>query len=287
MRLATKSIIAILLPFILSMNACTSVETPSEDDPFESFNRTMYEVNDKLDKGLIRPVARGYDAIVPHKIQNRITLFFKNISLLPSIANNLLQADISQALENAAIFSLNATLGIGGFFDANQAFHVGLTPQDNDLGATLATYGAKESEFIMLPLFGPQTSRQAMAMPFAMNALAPASYLDESGTRVTSQAIEVINFRSAMLPTDKLVKDAFDPYLFVKDAYMQNRNAKINAILGVTSESSDEETFLDTEEGLDDDLDFFEDLEMLDDLDLTQLHQRPHSYNLARRKKNR
>lgn len=281
-RLKTTGILAIAM----LISSCASVDSPAPDDPYEKFNRTMYQVNDKLDKAIIKPIARGYDAIIPHKVQNHVTLFFKNISLLPSIANNLLQADLVQAMHNSGTFAANLSLGIGGLFDANESFKIGLKPQYADLGTTLTAFGATSAKFVMLPLLGPQTSNQAMALPFAMNTLSPVNYVDESSVRATSQSIELINFRSTMLPTDKLIAESFDPYVFVKDAYMQNRKAKVKH----TSPSNHEE---DSDDDLMDDLEFFDDLDLAQTTntkthqDLSRHYQRRHAYNLAYRMKNR
>lgn len=291
MQLKAKLLILALMISLVS--ACNHVETPNPDDPYESFNRTMYNANDKLDKALIRPIARAYDAVIPHKVQKHVTLFFKNISLLPSIANNLLQADMVQAMKNSAVFASNATLGIAGLFDANQAFALNIETKDADLGTTLTAYGATNSEFIMLPLFGPQTSNQALALPFAMYTFSPTSYLDQTSTRTISTSVELVNFRSTLLPTDKLIRDAFDPYVFVKDAYLQNRNAKMKALQAAPTTQDESYDSIDEDLKIMEDMDFLDDIELLDDLDseeyidLSKHTQRPHTYNLAYRMKSR
>jgi phospholipid-binding lipoprotein MlaA len=237
----------LVLSIVLLITGCAEVEHPSDDDPYESFNRTMFSFNRELDRDILKPLAVFYDTLVPEKLQAHITLFFKNISLLPTIANDVLQADISQALSDTSRFCVNSTLGLLGFFDASTKFGFKLKENQQDIGLTLAKYGAKEAPFVMLPLLGPKTLREVLTLPVSMKLLSPVSYVDNNYISYGSQSVQLLNLRTALLPADKLVDEAFDPYLFVRNAYLQNRNHTIGELTSNAPEQSKANSF-DTEE---------------------------------------
>ena len=147
----------LILNFIL-LSACASVPGgPTEGDPFESYNRAMFSFNEGLDEYLLRPVAEGYDAVMPKPVKTGISNFFSNIGDLFVILNDLLQFKFKQAIEDTSRFIFNSTIGLYGLIDV--ATPMGLPKHDEDFGQTLATWGVGDGPYIVLPFFGPRTMR--------------------------------------------------------------------------------------------------------------------------------
>jgi phospholipid-binding lipoprotein MlaA len=276
-----------ILILLISLSAgCAHVEHPDPDDPYESFNRTMFEVNRQLDTNLIKPLAKAYNKVVPPKAQLHIGYFFNNIALLPTVANDILQANLTQALADGTRFGINTTIGLLGFFDAAAHLKMNLPPNKQDLGLTLAKYGVDESPFVMLPLFGPKTLRDVSAMPTSMSLLSPFGYVDSPAVGYSTQTINILNIRASLMPVDKLIDEAFDPYIFVRNAYLQTRNKAVSEVAlhppSSTSANIDEEESFDEE--LEDEEDDF--LESLEDEDFLlsykndyQQHHLSHQYH--------
>ncbi len=237
------------------MYGCTSVSQEDTNDPYESINRGIFKFNRGLDKHVVKPIAKTYGRVVPDKIQKSVSNFFSNLNLLPTIANDIMQANLTGGLSGIARFCVNSTLGILGLFDVVETFHLNLPKHHQDLGLTLAKYGAHESPYIMMPVFGPKTVREIVSMPISMTTLAPLSYLDNSTVSYGLQSLEVVNYRAFLLATDKLVNESFDPYVFVRNAYLQDRNRQVNQLAEKTARLKPEpDDSDDVIEELDDDL---------------------------------
>jgi phospholipid-binding lipoprotein MlaA len=197
-------------------------------DPYEKFNRAMFKFNDKLDKWILHPVAKAYDTVTPIPIHKGITNFFDNIDMLTTIPNDLLQGKIAYFAADCWRFILNTTFGIGGLFDV--ATRAGLPKHHEDFGMTLAYWGGpdglKPQPYLVLPFLGSTTTRDAFAkIPNA--ATWPFNYIQPEYYNYGALALNVVNKRANLLPADKLVSDAFDPYIFVRSAYLQSRNHEL------------------------------------------------------------
>lgn len=220
----------LLIVFSLNLIGCATGTDPQ--DPYESMNRKIFKFNTKVDKIIYRPVAKTYQKILPNVVQARVTNFFSNFNMIPSTANDALQLNVYQMLMDASRFVVNTTVGIGGLFDP--ATEINLPKHSNDLGLTLARWGMKHSPYIVIPFMGPSTFRDVIGTagnPF----LTPYPYITPFWISYTAAAIDKINVRAQLLPADKLVDEAFDPYVFVRDAYLQKRQNDINQVLGVTN----------------------------------------------------
>lgn len=197
-------------------------------DPYEKFNRAMFGMNDKLDHWFLHPIAKGYDTVTPSPIRKGVTNFFDNIDMLTTIPNDLLQGKTAYFTADTWRFILNTTLGIGGLFDI--ATRVGLPKHHEDFGMTLAYWGGadglKPQPYLVLPLLGSSTTRDAFGkIPNA--ASWPFNYMDPQYYNYGAIALNVVSKRADLLPADKLVQDSFDPYIFVRSAYLQSRNREI------------------------------------------------------------
>lgn len=200
---------------------------PARDaaDPLEAINRVTYRFNDTLDHWVLRPVAKSYQAVTPRPLRKGVTNFFDNLLTPIDIFNNLLQAKFTAALSDTGRLLLNSTLGIGGIFDP--ATDAGLAKHDEDFGQTLAVWGVPPGAYLVLPLLGPSTLRDAPAL-YADAQLTPLTHYDNSSVRDKLLVLYAINTRERLLGTDRAVRNALDPYVFVREAYLQNRSYHIH-----------------------------------------------------------
>lgn len=192
------------------------------DDPFERFNRSMFSFNEFLDRILLKPIATIYKSIVPKPIKMGVSNFFDNISMLPTIANDLLQAEFHQGLNDAWRFTVNSTVGIYGLIDV--ASLMKLKKNKQDFGLTLAKWGYKDSVYIVLPLFGPSTLRDAIGMPIDYSAFSVYPHINPKRDRYIVYGMSMIDQRVRLLQYQNVYETAaLDKYTFVRDAYLQNR----------------------------------------------------------------
>lgn len=203
----------------LLLGGCATQGNPK--DPLEGFNRAMFAVNEGLDKVVIKPVAQGYDFVMPLPGRTVVSNFFSNLADPWIAVNNLLQAKPGQAFSDAGRFLVNSTVGIGGAFDI--ATELGLEKHEEDLGQTLGRWGVGEGPFIVLPFFGGRTTRDAITM-IGDGYADPLRYLDDVSTRNILLATRVVNARAQLLPADKTIEEAaLDKYSYVRDGYLQRR----------------------------------------------------------------
>lgn len=218
-------ILGIIL-LLLNVVACsTTNKNTSSEDPFEGLNRKIYAFNHVVDRAFIRPVAKTYDFFMPDPAQKGVTHFFSNLGEVPNVANDVLQADIQWALVDTWRFILNSTIGVAGLFD--MASIMGLPKHKQDFGITLMKWGYKNSAYIVLPILGPYTIRDTIGLPVNV-VLSPIYYVHPLKYSIAIETLNLINIRANLLGTDRLVDEAFDPYIFVRDAYLQNRIYKSN-----------------------------------------------------------
>ncbi len=200
---------------------CTTVQTPTKGDPLEGLNRTIFTVNDKLDQYALKPVAKGYVWVTPQPVRDSVTNFFSNIGDVYIAANNLLQLKITDGVEDIMRIVINTVFGVGGLFDV--ATLAKLPKHDNDLGLTLGHYGVPAGPYLVLPLFGPSTVRDAVGS-IGNYYVNPLSYIHPDGLSWALYGLNVINTRANLLgASDVLEGAALDKYSFVRNAYLQRR----------------------------------------------------------------
>jgi phospholipid-binding lipoprotein MlaA len=204
----------------------------SPQDPYENYNRAVFKFNTKVDKTMFRPVARTYNKAVPGVVQARVSSFFVNISEVPTVMNDILQLEPVNALKDSGRFVINSTVGLAGLFDV--AAKMNLPRHQNDFGLTLAYWGMQRSPYYVLPFFGPSTIRDSLAEPVAVYS-SPLTYVPSEAAIYSLFVVNKVNQRAALLPADALVDDAFDPYVFVRDAYLQNRQNKMSEMKIITT----------------------------------------------------
>ncbi len=195
-----------------------------ERDPFESFNRSMWTLNqDYLDAYILRPATIGYVTVVPKPFRNGFANIVNNLNEPANALNALLQWKPAQAGKATGRFLLNSTLGIAGLIDVATAY--GVEAVDEDFNQTLAVWGVADGPFLMIPARGPSTVRN-MTGDVVDNLYFPMTLL--SGTQnVGKFVIGALSAREQLLDTEGLLKQSSDSYLFVRDAYFQRKQYQI------------------------------------------------------------
>lgn len=195
----------------------------SPQDPWEGFNRRMYAFNNVLDRALLRPVAKGYATVTPRVVRKGVSNFFGNLQQPVSALNLLLQGHPGQAGAAFGRFVFNATVGLAGVFDP--ATEVGMPLRQRDFGQTFAQWGWEESRYLVLPVFGPGTVRDGFGKG-VNTTVSPISWLARrEGAEVS--ILYGVDARASVLPFESFMQDAADPYLMVRDAYLQRRRCQI------------------------------------------------------------
>lgn len=211
----------LLLSFLL-LTGCKTV------DPLEPLNRKIFCFNMALDRALFRPIARAYDKVMPPTLACGIGNFFDNIDDITNIPNEILQFKFYDAWSDVWRVGFNSTIGLFGLIDV--ATCAGLPKHHQDFGLTLARYGFVCSTYLMVPFFGPSTIRDSIGWFVDWNYLSVWPYIEPKSLRYGLYGLRLVHKRALLLPADQLIDDAIDPYLFVRDAYLQKRECEIKAI---------------------------------------------------------
>lgn len=191
-------------------------------DPFEPFNRAMFAFNEKFDAWLTKPVARGYDWLLPRPVKTGVGNFFSNL-FQPAVAvNDLLQGKVRQSGRDAGRFVVNSTVGVLGLLDV--ATPLGLDARDEDWGQTLAVWGVGEGPYFVWPVIGPRYLRETFGWGLDW-ASKPVTYIADPVTGWSLVALEFTDVRARLLPAEKVIEQAAgdDKYLFIREAYRQRR----------------------------------------------------------------
>ncbi|MEI2417658.1 VacJ family lipoprotein [Orrella sp. JC864] len=194
------------------------------NDPWERYNRAMYQFNAKVDKYVARPIGVAYDKVVPDAVQHRVTAFFANLQEPRTLVNQLLQGRPVGAARTLGRFVVNTTVGVAGIFDP--ASGMALPRANEDLGQTLAVWGWEDSRFFVAPLQGPRTLRDFVG-GFGDKPLNPTGYIEDGGVGMAVTAVRMGSMRAAAFPADRMRAEALDEYTFVRDAWMQRRRHQI------------------------------------------------------------
>ncbi|WP_192981545.1 VacJ family lipoprotein [Pseudomonas sp. EggHat1] len=197
-------------------------QAASEEDPWESFNRPIFRFNDTVDTYALKPIAQGYRAVTPQFLEDGVHNVFGNIGDVGNLANNLLQGKLHNAGVDTGRLIFNTTFGVLGFFDV--AKHMGLRKNDEDFGQTLGVWGLNSGPYLVIPLLGPSTVRDATGrVPDSF--LTPYPYMDHVPTRNVTRGVQVVDTRANLLQAERLVSG--DKYIFIRNAYLQSREFKV------------------------------------------------------------
>jgi phospholipid-binding lipoprotein MlaA len=201
---------------------------PEIADPLEPFNRAMYHFNDKLYFWVLKPVAQGYGKVVPEPARIGVSNFFANLAFPIRFVNCLLQANLGGAAEELGRFMINTIWGIGGLLEPASSKDIHLSKQDEDFGQTLGAYGLGQGFFINWPLFGPSSLRDTVGL-VGDGFLTPYSYLSPWYAGAGIRGYDMVNDTSLKIGDYESLKGAaIDPYVAIRDAYVQYRLKKVN-----------------------------------------------------------
>lgn len=195
---------------------------PETADPLEPFNRAMYEFNDRFDRYLLKPVAKGYRAVLPTPVRRSVSNFFFNLAEPIVALNNALQGKFRAAGSDLGRFATNTTLGVFGLFDVATRF--GLERHNEDFGQTLGAWGVGEGPYLVLPIVGPSNFRDGFGLiPYYYAH--PLTHMEEQSTAYKLHALEGVDTRARLLDAGDILEQAAgeDPYVFVREAYLQRR----------------------------------------------------------------
>lgn len=211
---------------------CASVPHPNPDDPWESYNRSMYTVNDAIDRAVLKPIATGYQTVTPWPVRTCVHNVFNNLWDVWSAFNSFIQGRGHDFVNTFGRVLFNTTMGLGGCIDV--ASMNGARRIPNDFGVTLGVWGFGSGPYVVLPLLGPSTARDgvATAISFA-SPVSPTSFIfaiNDVPVRNSIVGLYIIDTRANLLDADKLVDQiALDKYSFIRDAYLQRRRALVQS----------------------------------------------------------
>lgn len=219
-----------ILAITMLAAGCAHVSNPNPNDPWESYNRGMYAFNENFDRALIKPVAQGYVALTPKPARTCIHNVFNNVFDVWSAFNSFLQGRIPDGINTVGRVLFNSTMGLGGCIDVasmNGSRRIG-----TDFGVTLGVWGFGPGPYLVLPFAGASTVRDGTALigSFAsgVSLYTPLAAIDNIPLRNSIMALGFIDLRASLLDTDKLINEvALDRYSFIRDAYLQRRQAQI------------------------------------------------------------
>ncbi|NNC54979.1 MAG: VacJ family lipoprotein [Pseudomonadales bacterium] len=225
---------ALILLLAIGFNA---IAAASEQDPLESFNRKVFAFNEFVDRWALKPVAKAYRWITPSFLDRGLSNVFNNLGEVRNTVNAALQGDFARMGTASGRFVLNASLGLGGLVDV--ASSVGITARDEDFGQTLAVWGVASGPYVVLPLLGGSSLRDALALPPDIY-LSPATYLDDETARYGLRALEIVDLRADLLDAEALLTG--DRYTFLREVFLQKRESDIlNGKIPADFDSFDED----------------------------------------------
>ena len=226
-RMTYSKLLTVLLA-VCFLSACNTLR-PTDDttrqisgDPLQGLNRGVYRFNNTVDKAILKPVSKGYSAVVPKPARSGISRFFSNLGEPLNIVNNVLQGKFERALTSTYRFTVNSTVGVFGFFDVAGHYEVEKAPED--FGQTLAAWGVNPGPYLMLPFLGPSNLRDGIGFAVDAGVYYPNSAITDSAKTATGLTIlNIVSQRANLLGADDVLDAQVDPYAFLKVAYEKNR----------------------------------------------------------------
>ncbi|PCL20363.1 ABC transporter [Snodgrassella alvi] len=215
-------------------------QTYTYKDPYEGYNRVMFNINDHLDRYIMTPVARGYRKVTPSPVRTGVNNFFNNLRDVVSFGSNLLRLDIEKASTDFVRVGINTTFGLGGLLDIADA---GRIPNNkNTLGDTFASWGWKNSNYFVYPLLGPSTVRDSIGSTITDVFPIENAIFKEDAVRWSLTGLNGVASREALLDvTDSLNDAALDRYTYMRDVYMKLRNNQVGGSLFPADDEDDDD----------------------------------------------
>lgn len=226
----TRTVLALAAVALLA--GCAQVPHPSPNDPWESYNRGMYNFNDTLDRAVLKPIATGYETVTPRPVRTCVHNIFSNLGDVWSGINSLLQGRGRDFVDTFGRVLFNSTAGLGGCIDIASMHGARKIP--NDFGMTLGVWGFGQGPYFVLPFLGPSTVRDGVGT--AVTLVAPVTptaavfAIDDVPVRNSILGLYIVDTRANLLEAERLVDQiALDKYSFIRDAYLQRRKAMLDS----------------------------------------------------------
>jgi len=202
------------------LSACAT--GPNKQDPFEPMNRKIYGFNEAVDTAYLKPIAKGYANVVPALARTGITNFFRNLGVIVTMFNNVLQFKLDKVPVDIIRFSSNVLYGMGGLIDI--ATYARIPYNDEDFGQTLGYWGFSSGPYLVLPFFGPSSVRDGIALPVDIYVSPVYDAIGDDGVRWGLLAVYVVNTRANLLDAESFLQQAaLDEYSFLRDTHLQRR----------------------------------------------------------------
>ena len=195
-------------------------EDRAPSDPWEPLNRRIHNFNQGVDKISFKPLAKGYQRVLPETMQRGVNNFSRNLLGPLFIINNFLQGKFRRSFSETGRFLANSTWGILGLVDVGA--DLGMETYREDFGQTLAVWGVPGGPYVVVPILGPRTLRDAIMIPLNF-AADPVFYLDSDTARWSIYAIRAVDLRARLFTVDALIEDSIDRYLTIRESYLQRR----------------------------------------------------------------
>ncbi len=210
----------------LLLTGCGTINSTAasqQKDPFESFNRVVYKFNDTLDRAVVKPVAQGYNKVMPSPVKTMVNNFFSNLDDVVVTANDLLQLKFKQAVSDGARVVFNSTFGLLGLINITDR----LEKHNEDFGQTLGYWGVPSGPYLMLPILGPSSIRDGTGL-YADSFVSVISNTKHVPTRNSAWAAEGLDTRAGLLKQEEMLDEAaIDRYSFIRDVYLMHRQSLV------------------------------------------------------------
>lgn len=199
-------------------------EARSPADPWEPLNRRIHAFNTTLDDYALKPVAKGYRKVVPSLARQGVSNFYDNLTTPWTAVNNFLQGKGKEGFVDVGRFLMNSSVGLLGLIDVGEEF--GLEQHDEDFGQTLAVWGVGDGPYVVVPFLGPRTLRDALALPANVYSH-PLAHYENRSVRDKLLVLDAIDARTRLLKAERLLEDSADPYITIRESYLQNREYEV------------------------------------------------------------
>ena len=215
----------VTLAGVMTLSGCASFRTAAPGDPIEPINRGIYSFNSTFDHYLFKPIAKGYDFVVPGPIKTGVTNVFQNVSDVQSLVSDALQLKGAKFGDDLGRVMLNTTFGIAGIFDL--ATPMGIERGNEDIGQTLGYWGIGAGPYLVIPFLGPSSLRDAVGR-YGDAQINPVSFVSSVPVRNSLTGLSVVDARVGLFPAEDLLNQAaLDKYTFLRSAYLQRRQSLV------------------------------------------------------------
>ena len=217
--------IALIVLVLGLLSGCATTGSDPKD-PLEGMNRSVYGFNDAVDRAVLKPVAQGYTKVVPSPVRTGVNNFFGNLEDLGTGLNNILQGKVTDGASDLGRFAFNTVVGIIGLWDV--ATPMGLEKHYEDFGQTLGWWGVPSGPYLVLPLFGPSTLRDAPAR-WVDPSTALYYNIEKDAVTGTLYVTDIVRSRANLLQSERVLDEAaLDRYTFIRDAWLQRRRNQVH-----------------------------------------------------------